>query len=93
MMVIVLQAGQLLAEQPDVMVVEQRDGADDHARRLLGNLVDEVGPDQVAERLRSIRVSSARDQVVEFLEQLRVDRHADAAELTHALMVATPTRS
>ena len=60
-------------QQADVVIVEQGDGANDCAGWTLGDIVDQVGADEVAKRLGPVRITAPRDQIIEFLEQAALD--------------------
>lgn len=85
----VLGGRQLLAQQPDVVRVDQRDGPDDPRVGSRRQFFDEGVPDQVAERFRPAGIASPRNQLVELAQKLRVDCHADAAQVVHAERVAS----
>ena len=51
MVEIVLESGQFLADQTDMVIVEQRDGASHQAVRLYRSVADKLRPDQIAKRL------------------------------------------
>ena len=66
-----------------MMVIHQRDGAD-HARfgRLPG-LFHELVADEIAKSLRPVRVAALIDQLVELVEELGIDGHANTAQIAH----------
>src|SRR5579885_3288702 len=66
------------------MVVYERDRADDFAVGALARRFDELVANEIAEGLRTIRVSAPFDKVVEFPQQVGIDGHADAAQLAHS---------
>jgi hypothetical protein len=76
----VLEIGELFGQRVDMMVIDERDRAD---RLLVGVplLVDEIVPDEVAQRLGAVRVLLPRDQLVEVVEEMVVERDAEADEL------------
>ena len=73
----VLVLGELVGEVAGVVVVDQRDGADDLAVAGVPLLLDERRPDQVAERLRAVDVALLGDERVEALEQALLDRDTE----------------
>ena len=77
---VVLQARQFLVEQADVVVIEQRDGSGDLTRRLVGGLLDQLRPDQVAKCFRAGGIAATRNQLVELSQQTGVDGNADPLE-------------
>src|SRR5271166_1009344 len=82
----VLQSGELFAEQPDVVIVDQRDRADYVAVGALPGFLYQLVADQVAKRLRAIGVSARGDEAIEFVEKIGIDGYADAAEFAHLYM-------
>lgn len=79
----VLKFGELLGNSVSVVVIDERDGAD-HRRtrtcRLLGN---QPIANQIAEGLGPIRIPEAGDEMVEALEEVRIECHSDSAENAH----------
>jgi hypothetical protein len=88
MVKIVLDGSEFFIEQPDVVVVDQRDGA--HHRGIRGGpgLLHQFVTDDVAESLAAVVVAAPRNQLVESGQQLGVDSHADAAERAHGYIVS-----
>lgn len=76
---VVLHLRERLGELADVMIVHQRERA---ARLgLVVDLLDEIGPDEIADRLAAIHVSLRLDARVEAFEQISVDRDAETNQL------------
>jgi len=80
--ILVLQLGELFAEQPDVMVVEQRHGTGYQSRGLDSRLLNQFRPDEIAKRFRAIGVAAAGNERVELLQQAMVDGHANPFQLS-----------
>ncbi len=80
----VLHVREFFVEQAHVVIVNERDGADHIAVRLLPGALHQLVADQVAKRFRAVAVTPRRDQVVELLEEVRVDRHSYPAEFAHS---------
>ena len=82
---LMLQLEELLVQHPDVVVVDQRDRADDLGVGRLPGLLDQLVANQVAKGLRAIVVAATADQGVETLKKIGVNGHADPRQLAHAL--------
>src|SRR4051794_22890538 len=83
-MMIVLNAGKLLVEHADVVIVNQRDGADHVALGRLPRFFDELIADQVAEGFGAVGIAALADQLVELRKQIRIDGYANSAKAAHA---------
>ena len=81
--VLVLEAGELVGDAVGAVVVDEGDGADDGGVGGGGTLGDEAVANEVAEGLRAVGVAAAGDGAVELLEEGGIECDADAAELTH----------
>ena len=68
-----------------VMVVDQCEGADDGAVRLLGCFLNERFADEVAKRFGAVGVAPLSDVLVELREKVGIDGNADAAKFAHLL--------
>jgi cobalt/nickel transport system permease protein len=79
----VLKIGQLLVQQPHVMIVDQRDGSHYVGIRAFPQFFDQLVADQVSKGFRAVSVSARGDQVIEFLQQAGVDRHSNPAKIAH----------
>ena len=64
---VVLHVGELLVEQADVVVVDQRDGAHHMAVGRFPGLLHQLVADQVAEGFGAVGVAALRDQLVELV--------------------------
>jgi hypothetical protein len=84
MKVVVLNIGEAIRQHPYVVIVDQRYGADHLGIRAFPGTLDQLVANEIAERLRTVRVPAAADEIVEFPEKLGVNGDADAAELSHA---------
>ena len=80
---IVLNIGQFLVEQSYVMIVDEGDGSQHFSVGDLPGLLHQLFPDQIAERLRACRVSTARDMPVELIQQFGIDCDSYTTELAH----------
>src|ERR1700680_2330496 len=87
MEVIVLHRREAIREQPHLMIVNQRQRADDDTIRLFGGFLDEGFADEIAKRFGAVGVTPLADVLVELLEQVGIDGYADAAQVAHLLMV------
>ena len=83
MKMIVLHGRQAIRQKAHVVIVDQRQSADDNAVRLLGGFFDEGFPDEVAKRFGTVGVPAQADVTVEFFEKVGIDGYADAAEFAH----------
>lgn len=79
MKMIVLHGREAVRQETHVMIVDQRQGADDNTIGLLGGFLDEGVADQVAKRFGTVGVASLTDVLIEFVEQVGIDGYADAA--------------
>jgi hypothetical protein len=70
---LVLHVRELFVEHPDVVIENQRHGTHHHTVGLGPGLLNQFTADEVPERLRAIGISAARDQLIELLEQIRID--------------------
>jgi Ni2+-binding GTPase involved in maturation of urease and hydrogenase len=80
---IVLEIGELLTQQADVVVIDKSDSADNRAVRMFRDRIDEFGADEVAERFGAVAIATAGDQTIEFAKQVGVDGYANSAKLAH----------
>lgn len=80
----VLKIGELLAELPDVVIVDERYRADDLRIRTLPLALHEFVPNQIPEGFRTIGVAALRNVLVELPEKILIDCDADASKVTHA---------
>jgi hypothetical protein len=78
MVLVVLQFGQLLLEQPHMVVVDHRQRSDNVAGGPARGFAHEFGPDQIAECLGSIGVSPFVDEGIKLVEKVGGNGHADA---------------
>lgn len=77
--VLVLHLGELLGDSGGVVVVNERDGADDGRAGRGGLLADQPGADQVAKGFGAVGVSALLNGMVEPLEEIGVEGNADSA--------------
>src|SRR5262249_20804800 len=84
-----LQIGQFLVEQADMVVVNQGDGADHVTIRTFPRFLHEFVANQIAEGFRAVVISAGSDQPVELLQKLRIYRYANAAQHTSPYYRAT----
>jgi hypothetical protein len=85
----VLQVGELFADAMGVVIVDERDGADDGDIGRAGLLADEAIADEVAECLRAICVSGVTDGTVKAVQKVGINGNSDAAQYTHACSCPT----
>ena len=85
MKMIVLHGGEPVRELAHVVIVDQRERADDQAVRLLGGFFDEGFADEVAEGFGTVGIAAFLDVLVEFGEQVGIDGYADTAEVAHLI--------
>jgi len=83
---VVLHVCQLLVQEADVVVVDERDRADDFTVRALPHFTNQFVADEVAKGLRTVGIAPLFIQLIEFLQELSVDGDADPAEFTHVLL-------
>ena len=76
MMCVVLDVGHLLFELPLVVIIDERQ----HAHRVFIGILDpffhEPGPNQIPEGLRAGSIAGPIDELIEFLQQIRLDGDA-----------------
>ena len=85
MKMIVLHCSEPVRQQTYVMIVDQRQSADDNAIRFLSGLLDERFTDQVAERFGTIGITSLFYVLIELGKKIGIDGYTDAAEIAHLL--------
>jgi len=85
MKVVVLHGREPVRQKPHVMIVNQRERADDEAIRLPGSLLDERFADEVAKRFGAAGIPALVNVIVEAGEKVGIDGYADAAEIAHLL--------
>lgn len=74
---IVLHVGQVLLQVPLVVVVDQRDAADDIAFACLLPVFDELGADHISDGHRAIIVTFFANHAIELAHQFRRERGAE----------------
>jgi hypothetical protein len=80
--VVVLQRGQAVAQRPGVMVVHDGHGA--HGHDVIVELgVDEMVADQITQRFGTISDTAVFKEVVESLQEVRVDGYANSFDFAH----------
>ncbi len=81
-----LQIGQFFRQKASVVIIDQRNGP--HYRSLRGHnrSPNKPVPDQIPECLRAVIVAFFRDEPVKPIEQIRLQRHSDSAELRHGCL-------
>lgn len=79
----VLQLNQFFGDAVSVVIVDQRDGADDGAIGRCSSLGDEAVTDKVAKCLGAIGVTASRDGAVKALEKIGVERNANSGKDAH----------
>lgn len=82
---VVLHGRQAVRQHTHVVVVDQRQGADDNAVRFFGGSLNESFADEVAKGFGAVGVASLADVMVELFEKIGIDGYADAAEFAHLL--------
>ena len=82
--VIVLQVGQLLVEEANVVIVYEGDSADNTRFGRFPGLFHQLIPDKIAKGLRPVRIATVIDEPIEFLEKLGIDGYANAAQFAHS---------
>ena len=85
MKMVVLHRGKAIRKQAHVMIVNQRQRPHHRAIGLLRGLFDKHVPNQVPEGFGAIVVASLLNVIVEFGEQIGINRYADAAEVAHSI--------
>ena len=63
----VLKPGEFLVQEPNVVVVYQRDGTDHVGLRALPSGLNQLVTDQIPKSFGAVGVSAGRDQLVELL--------------------------
>ena len=89
--VVMLNIRQLTRQIPHMMVVHERDGAH-RFFILVPFLSDQVIPDEVAQRLRSIGVVPSFDMTIECIQQMMIERDAEAHQFFHRFPSDVVTR-
>jgi len=84
--IVMLQLGEPFGKQAGVVVVDQRHGPENLGIGRLPGLLDEFIADQVAERFRAVGISPLGDQLVELLQKIAADGHANSAQVGHMLI-------
>ena len=94
LMVCVLDFGELLSDSVGVVIVDQSHRSNHRCIRNRRLLADEPVPDQIAESLRTVRVTPLSNGTVEPLKKLGIERNADSAEVAQkCLRIPRVTRS
>ena len=78
---LMLQLGQFFADAVLVMVVDQGDGSHDDGIRRRCPLADQSVTNQIAKGLGAIGISVLAHPLVELLEKIGIQRHANSAEI------------
>jgi len=81
--VLMLEAGELISDAVGIVVVDEGDGANDGGVGGGGAFGDEAVANEIAEGFRAVGVAAAGDGAVELCEEGGIESDADAAELTH----------
>jgi hypothetical protein len=81
---IVLQVGELFAQQPHVVIVDQGNGAHDGGVRRFPGLLYQFVANEVTEGLGAVGIASLGNLLVEFLQKLGIYRHSNPAEVAHS---------
>ena len=81
--VLVLELGKLLTQQPYMVVIHDRHRSNHICVGLLRALLHQFGPRQIAKRLRSVRVTPLFHQFVELIQQFTFDRHPKTPQVRH----------
>src|ERR1035441_746780 len=89
-MVIVLDGGKLLAQQADVVIVDEGDCAHHVGGRRFPRLFDQFLADQVAKGFGAVGVSAPPNQFIELLQEGAVDGDANPAQIAHASIIVSP---
>src|ERR1035441_5931829 len=92
-MEIVLDAGEFLAQQAHVVIIDQGDGAHHLRVRRFPRLFDQFLADQVAKGFGAVRVTAPPDQLIELLQQSAIDGDANPAQGAHAYNIVTPANA
>jgi hypothetical protein len=81
--VCMLEFGQFLGNAVGVMVVDERDGADYRRIGACCPLCDQAIANQVPESLGPVGIAQPGDEIVEALEEIRIECYSDSAKDTH----------
>src|ERR1019366_8536768 len=90
-MVVVLYGGKLLAQQADVVIVDEGDCAHHVGGGRFPRLFDQFLADQVAKGFGAVGVSAPADQFIELLQKDAVDGDANPAQIAHAYNIVAST--
>jgi hypothetical protein len=74
-----LEFGQLLGDAMRVMVVDERDSTDHCRVGACRPLCDQAIANQVSKGLGPVRVAQSGDEIIEPLEEIRIQRNSDSA--------------
>ena len=85
-----MEVGELFVEEPNVVVVNKRYGADDHTCRRFPSLFDEVLAHQIAKRFGPVRITPSRDQAIKVFEKILGNGDADSGERDFVFVLCGP---
>jgi pimeloyl-ACP methyl ester carboxylesterase len=80
----VLNFGQLLRHPASMMVVNQRDRANNRRIRFRCPLGNKTIANQIAEGLGTIAISQPRNEIIKALQEIRIERDSDPAQHSHS---------
>ena len=81
--VLVLEAGELVGDAVGVVVVDEGDSADDGGVGGGGAFGDEAVANEIAEGFRAVGVAALLDEAIELVQKVGVDGYANPAEPAH----------
>lgn len=81
--VFMLKISELLGKKPSVVVIDQRYGSDDRSLRGHNCGSNKLVSDQVTKSLGSVVIALFSNELVKPIEQIRLQRHPDSADLCH----------
>lgn len=82
----VLNGDELVGQQRHVMVIDKGDRPD-RFFILIPFLPDQVAADEIAKRFRPVRVFFSSDMAIEIIEEMMIERHAEANEFLHVKQI------
>jgi hypothetical protein len=85
-MVLMLNVRQFFWQQAAVVVVNERDGANDFAVGGKNRRGHEMITDKVAKRFRPVRITAALNELIELLQQSGINGNSGAAEVCHVCL-------
>jgi len=82
-MVGMLKFGQLFCDAVSMVIVDEGDGADDGGIGTRGPLRDQAVANQVAKGFGPVGVSKPGDELIEALEEIRIECNTNSTENAH----------